>query len=177
MKVIKKHSIAIVCMMLVACMAMMPVGAVSACGSQSDDTKKQDIVTVLANDPQYSTLVAAVKAAGLEETLKGAGPFTVFAPTNDAFSKLPKETLDDLLKPENKDKLANILTYHVFKGRVLADDAKKLVGKDITMVNGKKAKITEKKGKLFINDAKIIQPDIMASNGVIHGIDMVIIPE
>lgn len=139
--------------------------------------KQKDIVDIAIGDGRFKTLTAALKAADLVETLKGKGPFTVFAPTDDAFGKIPKETLDSLLKPENKEALTNILTYHVLSGKVSADQAKKLDGKEITMVNGDKAKISLKDGSLYINDAKVIITDIMAKNGVIHVIDTVIMPK
>lgn len=133
------------------------------------------IVDVAAGNPQFSTLVAAVKAAGLVETLNGTGPFTVFAPTNEAFAKLPAGTLDDLLKPENKAKLASILTYHVVSGKVLAADAVKL--DKATTVNGAEADINVAGGTVTIDGATITATDVAASNGVIHVIDTVMLPE
>ena len=124
---------------------------------------------------KFSTLVAAVKAAGLVETLKGKGPFTVFAPTDEAFAKLPKETLESLLKPENKDKLAAILTYHVVAGKVTAADVVKLT--EAKTVNGKSVKITVENGVVKIDGAKVTKTDVTCSNGVIHIIDTVIIPK
>lgn len=136
----------------------------------------QNIVEVASQDPQFSTLVTALQAAGLVETLQGEGPFTVFAPTNDAFAKLPAETLANLLKPENKQMLVDILTYHVASGKLTAKDVIKLDGKDIIMVNNKPAKIAVKDGKVFVDDAQITQTDIMTKNGIIHIIDTVILP-
>lgn len=136
----------------------------------------QDIVGIAASDPQFSTLVAAVKAAGLVETLKGKGPFTVFAPTNAAFAKLPKGTVESLLKPENKQKLVAILTYHVLPGKVMAANVVAL--KKPTMIataNGAKVKVNPK--SLMVDNAKIIKTDIAADNGVIHVIDTVILPK
>ena len=133
-----------------------------------------DIVDTAIADGRFKTLVAAVQAAGLVDTLKGEGPFTVFAPTDDAFAKLPAGTVDTLLKPENKDQLAGILTYHVVAGRVMAADVVKLTSADT--VNGKPVTIKVEDGKVYINDAQVIITDIMTSNGVIHVIDTVILP-
>jgi len=119
--------------------------------------------------------VAAVKAAGLVETLKGAGPFTVFAPTDEAFAKLPAGTVETLLKPENKAKLTAILTYHVVPGNVMAKQAKKL--KSAKTVNGKELAIAFKGGALTVDKAKVAKADIACSNGVIHVIDSVVLPE
>jgi uncharacterized surface protein with fasciclin (FAS1) repeats len=133
------------------------------------------LVDVAAANPAFSTLVAAIKAAGLVETLQGAGPFTVFAPTNEAFAKLPPGTLEDLLKPENKAKLASILTYHVVAGKVLAADAVKL--DKATTVNGADAAIVVDGARVTIDGAAITATDVAASNGVIHVIDTVMLPE
>jgi len=131
------------------------------------------VVDVAAGNPDFSTLVAAVKAAGLVDTLSGTGPFTVFAPTNAAFAKLPAGTVENLLKPENKDQLTAILTYHVVAGEVKAADVVKLT--TATTVNGKAVSIDASNG-VKINDATVTATDIDASNGVIHVIDTVIIP-
>jgi uncharacterized surface protein with fasciclin (FAS1) repeats len=131
------------------------------------------IVEVAAANPDFSTLVAAVKAAGLVDTLNGAGPFTVFAPNNAAFAKLPAGTVEDLLKPENKEKLVALLTYHVVSGKVLAADVGKLT--EATTVNGKAARIDTSMG-VKVDDATVIATDIAASNGVIHVIDTVLMP-
>ena len=139
-------------------------------------TMSKDIVDIATGDDRFKTLVAGLKAAGLIDTLKGKGPFTVFAPTDDAFAKLAPGTLDELLKPENKDTLVNILTYHVLADKVLAADALKLDGKEVNMVNGDKAKIEVRDGSVYIDDAKVILTDIMAKNGVIHVIDTVMMP-
>ena len=143
---------------------------------QKDEQVSKDIVDIVTSDSRFKTLASALKAAGLVDTLKGKGPFTVFAPTDEAFSKLPSGTLDKLLKPENKNDLVKILTYHVTPGKVVAADVMKLNGKEVTMVNGGKAKIEVKNGSVYINGAKVIVTDIMAKNGVIHVIDAVIMP-
>ena len=145
----------------------------SVAGTQAADLKSQDIVDVAGGAGSFKTLVAAVKAADLVGTLKGDGPFTVFAPTDEAFNKLPKGTLESLLKPENKKKLQDILTYHVVAAKV--PSSKVSAGK-VAMVNKKHAKISIKNGKVMIEKANVVKTDIMASNGVIHVIDQVILP-
>lgn len=144
----------------------MPINNASAAEAKT-------IVGVAAGAGQFNTLVAAVKAAGLVDTLNGAGPFTVFAPTDEAFAKLPAGTLDTLLKPENKEKLTAILTYHVLAGKVMAADVKTMAAKT---VNGKEAAIKVDGGKVTIGAATVVKTDIAASNGVIHVIDTVLIP-
>lgn len=134
----------------------------------------QDIVDTAAANDAFSTLVAAVTAAGLVETLKGDGPFTVFAPTNDAFAKLPAGTIENLLKPENKDQLVAILTYHVVPGKVMSSD---LAGKQLkaTTVQGTMVDIDATDG-VTVNGANVTAADIVTDNGVIHVIDQVILP-
>lgn len=136
---------------------------------------KKDIVDTAVSAGQFNTLVAAVKAAGLVETLKGKGPFTVFAPTDAAFKKLPKGTVEDLLKPENKAKLAAILTYHVVPGKVMSGD---IAGKKLqaASVQGQKIAIDATKG-VKVDGANVVKADIATSNGVIHVIDAVILPK
>jgi len=134
----------------------------------------KDIVDIAAGGDQFSTLVAAVKAAGLVEALKGDGPFTVFAPTNDAFAKLPKGTVESLVKPENKDKLIAILTYHVVPGRVYSDAA--AAGATAKTLQGATVTTRSDDGKVFVNGAQVIAADIDTANGVIHVIDTVILP-
>lgn len=141
-----------------------------------ENKKEQDIVDIAVNDSRFTTLVLGLKAAGLVDTLKGEGPFTVFAPTNDAFEKLPDGTLEELLKAENKDKLTDILLYHVAKGKFDAKEVSNMDGKQITLANGKTANISVKDGEVFINDSKVIITDIMAKNGIIHVIDTVLLP-
>jgi uncharacterized surface protein with fasciclin (FAS1) repeats len=131
------------------------------------------IVDVAAGAPQFKTLVAAVKAAGLAATLSGKGPYTVFAPTDDAFAKLPAGTVDTLLKPENKAKLKAILLYHVVPGDVKSGDLK---SGDVTTADGQNLKVDVSNGGVKINDATVTKADIPASNGVIHVIDTVLIP-
>ena len=139
----------------------------------------QNIVQIASANSDFSTLVTAVKAAGLVDTLSGAGPFTVFAPTNEAFAALPAGTLDTLLKPENKATLASILTYHVVSRSVYAKDVKP---GDVTTVNGATFTVSVDSGSVFITDgkgnkAKITQTDIAATNGVIHVINAVLLPK
>ena len=135
---------------------------------------KHDIVDTAIKAGSFNTLVAAVQAAELVETLKSKGPFTVFAPTDEAFSKLDKATLESLLKPENKDQLVAILTYHVVAGKVMSTD---ITGNmEPATVNGSTINITLKNGKVMINDATVITADVDTDNGVIHVIDTVLIP-
>ena len=135
--------------------------------------KAKDIVAVAAGNGSFNTLVAAVKAAGLVETLQGPGPFTVFAPTDEAFAKLPKGTVEDLLKPENKAKLVAILTYHVVAGKVMAADVKTMKAKT---VNGQSLDVKVTDGGVTVDKAKVVTTDVAASNGVIHVIDTVLLP-
>ncbi len=133
----------------------------------------KDIVDTAVDAGSFSTLVAAVDAAGLVETLKGEGPFTVFAPTDDAFAALPEGTVEDLLKPENKDKLTSILTYHVVPGKVMSSDLSD--GMTAETVEGSEVTIGTE-GGVTVNDANVTTADIEASNGVIHVIDKVLMP-
>lgn len=135
--------------------------------------EEKTIVGVASAAGQFKTLVAAVQAAGLVDTLNGKGPFTVFAPTDEAFAKLPAGTVESLLKPENKAKLAGILTYHVVSGKVMAADVKT---SSVKTVNGKEAAIKVDGGKVTVGAATVVKTDIAASNGVIHVIDTVLIP-
>ncbi|HHF2880755.1 TPA: fasciclin domain-containing protein [Vibrio diabolicus] len=136
---------------------------------------KADIVDVATENGSFNTLVAAVKAADLVDTLKGEGPFTVFAPTDDAFAKLPDGTIDMLLMPENKDKLVSILTYHVVPGKVMAADVVKL--DKATTVQGQDVMIKTMGDKVMVNGANVMATDVKAKNGVIHVIDTVIMPK
>ena len=135
--------------------------------------EQKTIVGVAAGAGQFNTLVAAVKAAGLVETLNGKGPFTVFAPTDEAFAKLPAGTVENLLKPENKEKLVAVLTYHVLPGKLMAANVTTTNAKT---VNGKKLAIKVDDGKVTVGGANVVKTDIAASNGVIHAIDAVLIP-
>lgn len=135
-----------------------------------------DIVDTAVSAGMFKTLVAAVQAAGLVDTLKGPGPFTVFAPTDEAFAKLPAGTVENLLKPENKGQLVKILTYHVVSGKVMAADVVKL--KSANTVQGQAVKIKVKKGKVMLNKTTtVVKTDIGTSNGVIHVIDSVLMPK
>jgi uncharacterized surface protein with fasciclin (FAS1) repeats len=138
-------------------------------------TCDKTVVEVAVQTEGFETLVAAVKAADLVETLSGKGPFTVFAPTDKAFKKLPEGTLQTLLKPENKKKLAGILTYHVVPGKVMAEDVVGL--KEAKTAQGSKIKIAVKDGSVMIDNAKVVKTDIPCKNGVIHVIDAVILPQ
>ena len=154
---------------LLAAFAAAPLafGAVAA--------KAGDIVDTAVSAGQFKTLVAAVQAAGLVDTLKGDGPFTVFAPTDEAFAKLPAGTVEDLLKPENKEKLVAVLTYHVVPGKIMASD---IAGKtaQVKTVQGSNLSVDAMKG-VKVDDANVISADVVASNGVIHVIDAVVLPK
>lgn len=151
--------------------AIAGMTTLGACAKMSNEP---DIVDIAASNDDFSTLVAAVSAAGLVDTLKSDGPFTVFAPTNAAFAALPEGTVESLLKPENKDQLTAILTYHVVAGKVLAADVANL--DRATTVNGKDVHISVKNGGVKVNKANVVATDIVGSNGVIHVIDRVLLP-
>jgi transforming growth factor-beta-induced protein len=156
-------------------MAPKPTDMPASAATTEPTPKPIDIVDTAVADGRFKTLVAAVQAAGLVDTLKGAGPFTVFAPTDEAFAKLPAGTIDTLLKPENKQKLTDILLYHVVSGKVMAADVVGLTSAPTVL--GKDIKITVKDGKVYLNDTvQVIITDVEASNGVIHVIDAVLLP-
>ena len=157
-----------------ACTMMLGISVTNAfagCG-----TCDKTIVENAAANKDFATLVAAVKAAALVETLSGDGPFTVFAPTEAAFAKLPEGTVADLIKPENKEKLTQILKYHVVPGKVMAKDVVKLDGKRAKTAAGKPVGVKIKDGNVRIGRAKVVKADIACKNGVIHVIDTVLIP-
>ena len=154
----------------VACALFGARVSLAGCG-----TCDKTVVENAVNNENFSTLVAAVKAAGLAETLSGSGPFTVFAPTNAAFEKLPAGTVEKLLKPENKGQLVKVLTYHVVPGKVMAKDVVKL--NKATTVEGSDVAIAVSGGTVTVDNAKVIKTDINSSNGVIHVIDTVILPK
>ena len=134
----------------------------------------KDIIDTAVSAGSFKTLAAALQAAGLVETLKGKGPFTVFAPTDEAFAKLPAGTVESLLRPENKAKLQAVLTYHVVPGSVGSSEVVKL--KSAKTVNGQKLKISTSGGNVMVDSATVVTADIVASNGVIHVIDSVVLP-
>ena len=171
---VKQFGVSIPFGWMAAVLCVFPVvGAYAGvCASKAD---VKSIVETAASVEDFSTLVAAVKAAGLVETLSGEGPFTVFAPTNAAFAKLPEGTLESLLKPENKGVLTAILTYHVAAGKVMAADVVKL--EKVETVQGESAKVKVEDGVVMIDAAKVVKTDIACTNGVIHIIDSVILPE
>jgi uncharacterized surface protein with fasciclin (FAS1) repeats len=159
-------------------MKIIAAGAVAmalAMSAAKAADKPADIVQTAISNGSFKTLVAAVKAAGLVDTLKGPGPFTVFAPTDDAFAKLPSGTLENLLKPENKKQLVAILTYHVVPGKVMSKD---IAGKTTMAksVEGEQISIDATNG-VKVDGAKVVKADVEASNGVIHVIDAVIMPK
>jgi uncharacterized surface protein with fasciclin (FAS1) repeats len=135
--------------------------------------RDKDLVSVAIEAGSFKTLVAAVQAAGLVETLQGAGPFTVFAPTDEAFAKLPPGAVENLLEPRNKDRLTALLTYHVVPGKVMAADVTTMMAKT---VNGQSLSIAVANGSVTVDGARVITTDIAAGNGVIHVIDSVIMP-
>ena len=156
--------------LMVAAVALMALGI----GGMQARAAEKDIVDTAVAAGQFKTLASAIQAAGLVDTLKGDGPFTVFAPTDEAFAKLPAGTVENLLKPENKDQLVAILTYHVVPGKVEA--AEVVTMDEAKTVNGKMVDIKVKGDTAMVNDAKVTKTDIAASNGVIHVIDTVIMP-
>src|SRR4051794_503815 len=150
------------------------LGMISA--GTSAQAAEQDVVDTAVAAGQFKTLAAALSGAGLTNTLKGPGPFTVLAPTDDAFAKLPAGTVESLLKPENKDKLVSILTYHVIPAKAMAADVVKLDGKSVKSAQGSGIEVTVDGGTVKVNNAKVIKTDVLCSNGVIHVIDTVIMP-
>ncbi|OWY13784.1 Nex18 symbiotically induced protein [Thioclava sp. F34-6] len=154
--------------------AVLAGTALVSAPAHADNHGGMDIVDTAVNAGSFETLVAAVQAAGLVDTLKGDGPFTVFAPTDEAFAALPEGTVDDLLKPENKDKLTSILTYHVVPGKVMSGDLSD--GMMAATVQGSEVTIKSDPA-VMVDDASVTQADVEASNGVIHVIDKVIMPK
>ncbi len=146
----------------------------AACAGPKPSPAK-DIVDTAVAAGSFKTLASALQAAGLVDTLKGKGPFTVFAPTDEAFAKLPAGTLEDLLKPENKEKLAAILTYHVVPGKVLAAQVAKM--KSAKTLNGQSLTISAGQGTVMVDNARVVKTNILCSNGVIHVIDSVVLPK
>lgn len=154
--------------------AVLAGTALVSAPAHADNHGGMDIVDTAVNAGSFETLVAAVQAAGLVETLKGEGPFTVFAPTDEAFAALPEGTVDDLLKPENKDTLTSILTYHVVPGKVMSGDLSD--GMMAATVQGSEVTVKTDPA-VMVDEASVTQADIEASNGVIHVIDKVIMPK
>lgn len=155
-------------MPLIAGILAMTIGSAAASAATAD-------IVDTAVSAKFNTLVAAVKAAGLVDTLKGAGPFTVFAPTDEAFAKLPAGTVENLLKPENKEQLQKVLKYHVVAGKVTAKDVAHL--ESARTVEGGTIAVKASGGRVMLNNATVTQADVMASNGVIHVIDTVLMPK
>ncbi len=171
-----KHSLKII--LAILGLAVAPVAVQAHCGGCAADVKAHkhanDIVGVAVEAGSFNTLATALQAAGLVDTLQGEGPFTVFAPTDEAFAKLPEGTVESLLKPENKQALIDILTYHVVAGEVKAAQVVSL--DSATTVQGSDVAIQVKDGSVFVDNAKVVKADVSASNGVIHVIDSVILP-
>ena len=180
-KLLSLASIAFFCVMaLTACNS----GETKTAEMSTTDTVKQvmappaaekNVVDIAIGSPDHTTLVKAVTTAGLVETLKGAGPFTIFAPTNAAFAALPAGTVEGLLKPESKDALTKILTYHVVAGAVKAADLKD--GQKVKTLQGEELTVSIKEGKVMINGANVTTADLTGSNGVVHVIDAVLMPK
>lgn len=161
------------CAMLVAGSALHAEPAVTKAAPAA--AKTETINEAVANSEKFRTLAAALKAAGLDTALQGSGPFTVFAPSDEAFAKLPEGTLEMLLKPENKDKLASILKYHVVAGKAMAKD---VISKNSwKTLQGEEVVVTQAEGGVLINNARVVKADIACSNGVIHVIDSVLLPK
>ena len=159
----------------VAAVVTMPAVASAQNATHQDKKPMKNIVEVAVEAGSFSTLVTAVKAAGLAETLQGPGPFTVFAPTDAAFAKLPAGTVEALLA--DKEKLASILTFHVVSGKVMAADIVKSNGATPNTVNGLPLDIVVRGGKVYVNGVNVVTADVQASNGVIHVIDAVLLPQ
>ena len=172
-----KSSASLTLAALVATAALALPAHAGSCSASKDSAATKpagDIVAVASSAGSFNTLVAAVKAAGLVETLQGKGPFTVFAPTDEAFAKLPAGTVESLLQPENKAKLVAILTYHVVPGKVLAAD---VTTAQAATVNGQKLPLVVANGKVTAGSANVVATDVPASNGVIHVVDSVLLPQ
>jgi transforming growth factor-beta-induced protein len=176
MRTIRPSARAVVASALIAVFGVASIGTASADdmtpSTTTSSSTKPTIVGAASADPQFSTLVSAVTAAGLVDTLNGKGPFTVFAPTNDAFAKIPEDQLQAILA--DKDKLTKILTYHVLPAKVLSKNLKKK--QTVETVEGSPVTIVAKKSGVKVGDAKVVKADVKTSNGVIHVIDTVILP-
>ena len=172
-KLVGKKSVALGAMLsLIAFVMVFPANTRGA----GKSVETNDLVDTAVAAGQFKTLAAALEAAGLIDALKGAGPFTVFAPTDEAFAKLPAGTVETLLKPENKEKLKAVLLYHVVPGNVTADQVTKLNGRSVKTLQGSSVKVKTSHG-VRVDNAKVTQTDIKASNGVIHVIDTVLMPK
>lgn len=159
----------------VAALAIAGFATISSAQDKKETGGKDIVETAMASD-KHKTLCSLLDKADLTKALKEKGPFTVFAPTDDAFKKLDKATLDELAKPENKGKLADILKYHVVPGKQMAADLTKMDGKEVTTLHGGKAKVAAKDGKVMVGGATVTAADVAASNGVIHVVDTVMMP-
>ena len=172
-KLVGKKLVALGSMLsLIAILMVFPANARVA----GNSVETNDLVDTAVAAGQFKTLATALEAAGLIDALKGPGPFTVFAPTDEAFAKLPAGTLETLLKPENKEKLKAVLLYHVVPGNVTADQVTKLNGRSVKTLQGGSVKVRTAHG-VRVDDAKVTQTDVKASNGVIHVIDTVLMPK
>jgi uncharacterized surface protein with fasciclin (FAS1) repeats len=170
----KSHLLATALMFCGMAPAVVLLSHPQAAVAEAAEAAQKDIVDTAVAAGNFKTLAAALKAGGLVETLKGEGPFTVFAPTDEAFAKLPAGTVENLLKPENKEKLVSILTYHVVAAKAMAKDVAGM--SSAKTVNGKELKLKAEGAKVQVNDAHVTKADIVTSNGVIHVIDSVLLP-
>ena len=170
----KQHKVLVLGMVVI--LALQLCMSIYAQPNGATESSKSIVEVLKKSNKQFVTLTKALDAAGLTSTLEGTGPYTLFAPTDRAFEQLPKGALDELLKSSNKDKLVDILMHHVAEGKLSAEEIAKLNGQELTMFNGQPAKIEVKDGAVFIDGARILKTDIETSNGVIHIIDMVIMP-
>jgi uncharacterized surface protein with fasciclin (FAS1) repeats len=171
----RKNKLGLAASIAIISMLGVPSAVLAAAGKASSKSAKADIVDTALNAGDFSILIAALQSAGLKETLKGEGPFTLFAPNDAAFQKLPAGTLENLLKPENKQQLVDILTYHVLSGKIAS---KSLSGKTATpaTVQGSTLAIDGTNGGVRADNANVVKADVMAKNGVIHIVDSVLIP-
>lgn len=173
-EIMKKQIFSLMSMLMVVGFTAFANGDENKGDNPKKENQSMDIVDLASSQDNLSTLVAAVKAAGLVETLKGDGPFTVFAPTNEAFEALPAGTLEMLLKPENKDKLVAVLTYHVVTGDVESSGLSD--GMSVETVEGSEIDVAVEGESVMVNEASVVSADVAASNGVVHVIDQVILP-
>lgn len=171
----KRSAFRLIALAVVAAAIFVFSGIGQPAFADGHEKKKGDIVDTAVAAGSFKTLAAALKAADLVDALKGDGPFTVFAPTDEAFAKIPASTLNNLLKPENKEKLRAILLYHVVSGKVPASTVLKLNGQAVETLQGSKVMVNTKHG-VMVNNARVVKTDIMTSNGIIHVIDTVIMP-
>jgi uncharacterized surface protein with fasciclin (FAS1) repeats len=174
MKSIRMLTIAMTTVGMAVCSSMWAGSCSAGATTAAKSSQATTVVSVAASSDQFQTLVAAITAAGLVEVLQADGPYTVFAPTDEAFGKLPAGTVENLLKPENKEQLVAVLKYHVVPGKVMAADVKTMTAKT---VQGQEVQLKVSDAGVYVDNAKVVQTDLLADNGVIHVIDTVILPK